>query len=93
MLAWLLIVTVGGYPTVLGGIATQAECNRLAPLVSTSKSFKCVSYMVLPGMAGPTGPQGPQGIAGLIGPQGPEGPQGPAGTPGGGGSGNYLTAE
>jgi hypothetical protein len=93
MIAWLLIITISGYPTVLGGVTSQSECLRLAPLITSVKTYKCISYMAVPGLAGPIGPAGPAGIAGLMGPQGPQGPQGPIGPSGGGTSGNYLLAE
>ncbi len=95
--AWLLIITVSGYPTVLGGIATQAECLRIAPLISTSKAVKCVSYNAV-ALAGPIGPAGMAGPAGPVGPQGPQGPPGPAGTGGtavacSDATGGYLCAQ
>jgi hypothetical protein len=95
-IAWMLVITISGYPTVMGGISTQAECLRLAPLVSTNRNVKCISYdaVVLAGPAGPAGVPGSQGAVGLIGPQGipgPAGPQGPAGS-GSGGSGCAVDA-
>jgi len=81
VIVWLLTVTLKANALFgLGGIATEAECRRLAPLIEQGAPFKCTSYEAAAGI------QGPQGIAGPAGPAGPPGPQGPQGEPGTGGS-------
>jgi hypothetical protein len=49
MLAWLLIITIGGGTLTVPGIATQSECLKLADRFRTSLDAppplaRCVDY-------------------------------------------------
>lgn len=86
MIAYLLIIALKGSDVfALGGISTETECRRLAPLLSPGAAFRCVSYDAAAtgnGATGPTGPAGPQGPTGPAGPQGIKGDTGPQGPQG-----------